>query len=61
VKDAGELFADLTGEIEGLHSLAVDGQAEGLSPDIHEALLSAIKIALRSIHRTVLEIALTLP
>lgn len=47
--DVRELFADLTGAIEDLHGIAVEGQAPNLSPDIQLCLLTSISLGLTSI------------
>jgi hypothetical protein len=61
MKDVPQLFADLTVGLEDLHSVAVEGQRSGLTPDIQEALLASVRVSLRRIHRIVLNIGLTLP
>ena len=46
--DVRKLFADLTGVIEDLHGIAVEGQTPNLSADIQLCLLAAISASLNS-------------
>jgi hypothetical protein len=61
MKDLHDLFADLTTLLEDIHGVAVEGQRAGLSPDVHEVLLAAIRQELRRAHRLILDIAAALP
>lgn len=46
--DVHKMFADLTAAIEDLHSIAVEGQAPNLTPDIQLVLLAAISTGLNA-------------
>jgi hypothetical protein len=59
--DVRKLFADLTGAIEDLHGIAVEGQAPNLSPDIQLCLLGAIGASLNSMCSLVKRITNTVP
>lgn len=61
MKTLSDLFGDLTAAIEDVHGIAVDGQQADLSADMHEAILSAARLALVRVHRIMADIALTLP
>ncbi len=61
MKDVPELFADLTVMMEDIHGITVAGQQDGLTPDIHEMLLAAVRGHLVRVHRITLDIAMALP
>lgn len=42
-----KLFADATASIEDTHSIAVEGQAPALTPDIATMLLAALRQGMR--------------
>lgn len=54
--DVRKSFADLTGAIEDLHGIAVEGQAPDLSPDIQLCLLASIDGGLASMRAVVARI-----
>ena len=55
MSDAAELFARLTGELEDMHGLAVEGQASGQPPELLHALVDALATGLQRASRTLLE------
>lgn len=61
MNDASRLFADLTGQLEDLHGLAVEGQAAEQPPQVLHALAESIATGLQGIARTLLDIRLSLP
>lgn len=51
-KSVGRLFADVTALIEDLHAVAVEGQAQGLSPDIVRVLVGNLRSGVKRLDRT---------
>lgn len=49
MRDVPEMFAELCCGVEDLHSIAVEGQAPNLSPDIQLCLLAAVDGSLNAI------------
>jgi hypothetical protein len=56
-----ELFAELTALIEDVHGVAVEGQATGLSLDIHNVLARAVDDGLDRASEAVRSILARLP
>lgn len=52
MKDVGGLFADLTGMLEDLHGLAVEGQAPSQPPEVLHALTIALTTGLQTVSST---------
>lgn len=51
-KSVGHLFADATALTEDMHAVAVEGQAQGLSPDIVRVLVGNLRSGVRRLDRT---------
>lgn len=51
-KSVRHLFADATALIEDVHAVAVEGQAQGLSPDMVRVLVGNLCSGVRRLDRT---------
>jgi hypothetical protein len=60
VSEAAELFARLTGELEDMHGLAVEGQVASQPPELLRVLADALATGLRRAARTLLEARVTI-
>lgn len=60
MSEPAELFARLTGELEDMHGLAVEGQAAGQPTELLHALADALATALQRACRTVEEVRLAI-
>ena len=58
--EPAELFARLTGELEDMHGLAVEGQAAGQPTEMLHALADALATGLRRASRTLLDARLAI-
>ena len=61
MSEASRLFAQLTGELEDIHGLAVEGQAADQPPQVLHALADSVATGLQGAARTLLDIRLSLP
>ncbi len=50
-KSVRHLFADVTALIEDLHGVAVEGQAQGVSPDMARVLVGNLRSGIRRLDR----------
>lgn len=60
MSDTGRLFAKLTGELEDLHGLAVEGQAAGQPKEVLHALADSLVRGVERTSRTLLHIRLSI-
>jgi hypothetical protein len=60
VSDAADLFARLTGELEDMHGIAVEGQAADQPPEVLHSLADALAAGLQGAARTLLEARLAI-
>lgn len=60
MSEPAELFARLTGELEDMHSLAIEGQAAGQPPEMLLALADALATTLQGAARTLLNARLAI-
>lgn len=51
-KSVRRLFADATALIEDMHAVAVEGQAQGLSPDMVRVLTLNLRSGVKRLDRT---------
>ena len=59
MSDVRRLFADLTGQLEDLHGIAVEGQAPDQPPQLLVALADSLATGLQRLARTLLDIRLS--
>lgn len=57
-KSVHRLFADATALIEDMHGISVEGQAQGLSPDMALLFVRDLRSGLKRLDRTIMHIAL---
>ena len=60
MKSVRHIFADITAALEYMHGIAVEGQANGLSPDIHIALLRQLRAGAANLDTIMVAAALKL-
>ena len=60
MSEATRLFARLTGELEDLHGLAVEGQVYDQPPEVLHALADGVATGLQGVARTLLFIRLSI-
>ena len=60
MKSPGHLFADTTALLEDLHGVAVEGQHPDITPDMHAALASHLRLGCRRLERILVDVARSL-